>query len=106
MQTGIELIAAERERQITAEGWSAAHDDWHTNRELVDASVAYLFADDGDPIKSHPGVWPWDDESWKPSENPLRNLAKAGALIAAEMDRLMRLDSQNVPALPTASTNL
>lgn len=36
--------------------------------------------------------WPWDEEWWKPSEDPVRNLVKAGALIAAEIDRLQRVD--------------
>ena len=34
--------------------------------------------------------WPWGSEYWKPSEDPVRNLVKAGALIAAEIDRLNR----------------
>jgi hypothetical protein len=37
-----------------------------------------------------PIYWPWDQEWWKPSDDPIRNLAKAGALIAAEIDRLQR----------------
>ena len=31
--------------------------------------------------------WPWPPEFWKPSDDPVRNLVKAGALIAAEIDR-------------------
>ena len=38
-----------------------------------------------------PECWPWDHEWWKPSDDPVRNLVKAGALIAAEIDRLQRL---------------
>ncbi len=36
--------------------------------------------------------WPedWEAEAWKPSADPVRNLVKAGALIAAEIDRLQR----------------
>jgi hypothetical protein len=37
-----------------------------------------------------PTYWPWDKEWWKPSDDPTRNLVKAGALIAAEIDRLQR----------------
>lgn len=36
-----------------------------------------------------PGEWPFPD-FWKQSEDPIRNLVKAGALIAAEIDRLQR----------------
>jgi hypothetical protein len=35
-------------------------------------------------------LWPWDPSWWKPSPDPIRNLVKAGALIAAEIDRLQR----------------
>jgi hypothetical protein len=38
-----------------------------------------------------PSSWPWDYDWWKPSDDPIRNLTKAGALIAAEIDRLNRL---------------
>ncbi len=36
--------------------------------------------------------WPedWEAEVWKPSADPVHNLVKAGALIAAEIDRLQR----------------
>lgn len=37
-----------------------------------------------------PNDWPWDRSWWKPSPDPIRNLVKAGALIAAEIDRLQR----------------
>lgn len=40
------------------------------------------------------GAWPWDASWWKPSADPIRNLVKAGALIAAEIDRLQRLTSK------------
>lgn len=32
--------------------------------------------------------WPWESKWWKPSNDPIKNLVKAGALIAAEIDRL------------------
>lgn len=35
-----------------------------------------------------PDRWPWAPEAWKPDPDPVRNLVKAGALIAAEIDRL------------------
>lgn len=38
-----------------------------------------------------PKDWPWEIESWQPSADPIRNLEKAGALIAAEIDRLLRV---------------
>ena len=36
-----------------------------------------------------PNNWPWD-RSWKPSADPIRNLGRARALSAAEIDRLTR----------------
>ena len=85
--TGIELIAAERERQVTTNGWTAAHDDEHTYGELVDAAICYAQcesqANDG-------AVYPWEKQSWKPSNDSIRNLVRAGALIAAEIDRRQR----------------
>lgn len=96
METGIELIAADRERQIAAEGWSAAHDDEHKACEISRAGCCYaaiaslqvVFG--GDLTGSTPDGWPLDPEWWKPSGSPLRNLVKAGALITAEIDRLQR----------------
>lgn len=103
MKTGIELIAAERERQITAEGWTAAHDDEHSEAELVVASNQYSSyaavqvrgkGKAQAPPCFLPKNWPWEREAWKPSDDPIRNLVKAGALIAAEIDRLSRHNDQ------------
>lgn len=93
MKTGIELIAAERERQIYSEGWSPKHDDSHAEMELSRAARCYA-----SPLldsKSTPGAsWPWELADWKPSDDPVRNLVKAGALIAAEIDRINRARPQ------------
>lgn len=106
MKTGIELIAAERERQIKVERFSAEQDDGYTDNELGKAADSYLAAvitpdDEGDENgKSRPAWdWPWDKKWWKPSDDPIRNLVKAGALIAAEIDRLQRLkrDQEETP---------
>lgn len=89
--TGARLIAAERQRQISQEGWTPEHDDEHQRHELIVAAMAYangsLFESAG---SVPPDYWPWDEVSWKPSDDPIRNLTKAGALIAAEIDRLQR----------------
>jgi hypothetical protein len=91
----IELIAAERSRQVSQEGWTPEHDDQHTDSEMVRAAVCYArraahqiaICDDW-PVHL-PDDWPWDESWWKPTD-PLPNLVKAGALIAAEIDRLQR----------------
>jgi hypothetical protein len=102
---GVSLIQAERRRQLFEEGWDASHDDAHQRCELARAAECYCHAaqtatlrdDAANYHKSVNGVprglsglWPWDNEWWKPSNDPIRNLAKAGALIAAEIDRLQR----------------
>lgn len=106
MKTGIELIAEERKRQIEFEGYTPQHDSEHTARELISAARTYsesaglhLLSESIEPsnswhntneplywaeIKNH---WPWDEESFKPT-TALRDLVKAGALIAAAIDRL------------------
>jgi hypothetical protein len=38
-----------------------------------------------------PKFWPWKPWWWKPSTNRIDELVKAGALIAAEIDRLQRI---------------
>src|SRR5437870_10325274 len=94
MKTGIELIAEERARQIADEGWTPKHDDEHCNGELAEAAACYAFessrhAHMGRPTRHPPPDWPWDDEWWKPKDQ-IRDLVRAGALIAAEIDRLQR----------------
>ena len=84
---GAKLIAVERERQIEKEGWTAEHDEQHSRFELARAALCYLeYATSGRALLSVPKKWPWDSKWWKP-KNPLRDLVRAGALIAAEIDR-------------------
>lgn len=96
---GAALIAEERARQVAKEGWTPAHDATHTEGELAQAAIAY--ADEATRIGMSPRTarevetWPWEDEAWKPAKGPsitfadsVRMLTKAGALLAAEIDRL------------------
>ena len=95
-------IVAERERQITAEGWSPEHDEQHAKGELARAGVAYARRHAGVAPPDEglgtalgylgqgsndrlPADWPWDAEWWKPRAlQP--DLIRAGALLAAELD--------------------
>lgn len=97
---GIELIAEERKRQIDVEGWTAEHDKRWVNGELPLAAACYAVENKktaevivkiGDSGFTENG-WPWGGDFWKPSNDPVRNLVKAGALIAAEIDRLLNQD--------------
>lgn len=77
MYPGAALIAKERERQVSGEGYTLAHDHGHTSEELVSAAVAYLLCD--------LSRWPWEEKWFKPT-TARRDLEKAGALLAAAID--------------------
>jgi hypothetical protein len=94
--SGAELIAAERARQIEAEGWTAEHDDTdHADGQLADAAACYALGR-ADVTISGTYLWPWANRWWKPASR-VRELVKAGALIAAEIDRLNRLSTTHAP---------
>jgi hypothetical protein len=92
---GAELIAEERQRQITDEGWSAENDDAWVGRELALAALCYLACYINKYFRNPyiaqiiDTLWPWRKQYWKPSHD-IAILKKAGALIAAEIDRLQR----------------
>lgn len=88
-------IARERRRQIEVEGWSEANDDDHLEGELATAARCYLQVAEMQAKHGREAIpvhyeWPWTRVWWKPSDDPIRNLEKAGALMAAEIDRLKR----------------
>ena len=82
-------VAAERRRQIEAEGWTPEHDDEHGAGEMAAAAACYALnaAGCGCEVARN---WPWDRSWWKPS-TARRDLVKAGALILAEIERLDRM---------------
>ncbi len=98
---GVALIAAERSRHFSEEGWTSSLDDEQKNGELAEAAACYAlyavtqtrlgFNPQGTPpdVLAH---WPWEEHAWKPRHR-IRNLVRAGALIAAEIDRLRRLEA-------------
>lgn len=78
----IDLIEAERQRQISVEGWTPEHDDQHTDGSLLTAAVIYWqhaarpdiplqFDSDGRPIG-----WPWERRWWKPKGKLRRNIER------------------------------
>lgn len=85
MKTGIEQITEERTKQIGKYGWPG-YDSMYTHKELLKAAQAYLSACIFDGFVGR-NSWPWDPKSFK-DEGYVENLKKAGALIAAELDRL------------------
>jgi|SRR6476646_4074129 len=100
MKTGIEIIAEERQRQIEAEGWTIEHDAEHENNELAIAAACYALPISKRTYRDNlfvptPVEWPWEYLWWKPCpEDRIHELAKAGALIAAEIDRLNNISDE------------
>jgi len=104
MSTGAEMIAAERRRQVEQEGWTPARDAKHHDGGLLKAAVAYLDVNALMAVRNESFVlrkqladstvfadpWPWGYQWDKRDKHPnLKRLAIAGALIAAEIDRLL-----------------
>jgi hypothetical protein len=100
VEDGVSLIAAERQRQIDVEGYTTEHDDGlhEFGSALSMAAVCYATPGRYRPLgggigrnSGIPALWPWRLEDWKPTPHDrVRELVKAGALIAAEIDRLNR----------------
>jgi hypothetical protein len=99
-------VLAERERQVTQEGWTPEHDDEHDEGQLSMAACGYasrasdaaqdirhgltggLTYDDVYIGAPGPEFWP---HGWEfKAATPRRMLVKAGALILAEIERLDR----------------
>jgi hypothetical protein len=97
--SGVELIALERARQVTSEGWTPEHDDRHEQREMAKAASCYAYEAARTDVQraadapNVPLLWPWENAWWKPTDR-VRDLVKAGALCAAEIDRLLRAGEQ------------
>ncbi len=110
LSRGVRLVQAERERQL-AKGWSSRHDDErHMGGALVWAAICYAASSQSDRVYvrsdyartvSFSDPWPWrPSEDARPfngnvlkaptKKESLRLLVKAGALIAAEIDRRLR----------------
>lgn len=105
---GLEEIRRERVRQICHLGRTQDHDAAYTQGELVAGAATYLeaarlqkmFGDDPDAeqqaaIQAELEAvveknWPWEESRPNLSAGPLTNLVKAGAMIAAELDRRER----------------
>lgn len=108
--TGVEMIAAERARQVSAEDYTSDHDDEHVGGEIAIAAACYavygrdvreaivieregLIQPDGCD-RRHPyfygdDAFPWPGDK-RADHSRLRRLVIAGALLAAEIDRLQR----------------
>lgn len=90
---GAARIAAERSRQMKEEGYSTFHDDKHAKGELVLAAISYLWGGWVPTSQIKEMYWPWDLSAYKP-KGRIHDLVRAGALIAAEIDRLQRIEAK------------
>jgi hypothetical protein len=86
-------IARERQRQIEAEKFDSAHDDSHVDGELAKAAMVYAAPASVNMDVLH--LWPWNpEENKREKHSRIRQLVIAGGLIAAEIDRLRRLEQK------------
>ena len=96
MKTGIELIAEERQEQIEKHNWTPEHDDQHTDGALI--KMAGILCVNGTDAQVHDNYGEFESGSntWglenklSGDKNKIHRLEVAGALIAAEIDRLQR----------------
>lgn len=87
---GVDMIAQERWRQKKEKGYTAEHDDEHDKGELTRAAAYYAVSKEVGQLHVSIG-WPFSDRP--PTDHTrIEELAKAGALIAAEIDRLLRAE--------------
>jgi hypothetical protein len=97
---GHDSIKAERKGQMSEHGYYAENDNNWANGELSRAANCFLQAAEvqriepeltKEEVKSKvAGFWPWDEQTLKVNKSRTKNLIKAGAMIAAELDRLFR----------------
>jgi hypothetical protein len=106
---GIHLISLERGIQL--DKFTYADDGKYPKGELAVAASCYAYAaayqarfgDEGMFEVDPPKEWPLATSAWKVGKTARITLAKAGALIAAEIDRLMLLELSAVEVQPCAS---
>jgi len=89
---GVELIAKERQRQIEELGYNYENDSLYANNQLAEAAATYALVPIINDVMTSkengiPYLWPWDAKYYKPTpDDRIRELVKAGALIAAQID--------------------
>lgn len=98
MKTGIELIAEERKEQIEKHGRSIERDRYENSLgQLSEGAKSLLYKSKVLRIRAVPPGW--DESIWKKMANkPYRErLIIAGALIAAEIDRIPSIEQRQEP---------
>lgn len=96
-------VIAERDRQVSDEGFTGVHDDAHTDGAMSDAAACYAYcaplAADEDKRDYAEAMWPSTfDPAWYKPEGRRRDLVKAAALLLAEIERLDRIETRRLAA--------
>lgn len=98
MSKGVELIGIERKRQTEELGFDYTNDALYKDEQLAKAGAWYSLPSfyrikfESMQIKNTDkrsviNIWPWDRSHYKPTpEDRIKELTKAGALIAAQID--------------------
>lgn len=103
MSNFLELVAKERTRQIVEKGYTAKHDDEHTDGSIADAAACYAHSKEHIfEFNSYNGVhtpfvnvWPWDFKYFKKDDHDRKQqLIIAAAFINAEYDRIVRAEQK------------
>lgn len=94
----LDIIDCERHRQIYEEGFTPDKDDKYTRNELVLAAASYALPPDSCYRKYLKSIWPWA-EYWdkRDKHSRTKQLAIAGALILAELERILRKEANELP---------
>lgn len=99
--TGIELIAKERQEQIEKHGWTLEHDREHSSGQMAKlAATLSVYHTDAVVLESGDSI----PDDWnlikKVIGDSVKALTIAGALIAAEIDRLNYTEQPSDSRLP------
>jgi len=95
MKTGIELISEERKEQINKHGFNSLHDTLNSCGELGQAAIYCLTGKEED----YPEGWSLEYQYKIDRANLKKRLTVAGALIAAEIDRINNIEISQIPTL-------
>lgn len=103
MSIGAKLIAEERQRQIEVLGYTDEQNEGLANGELAMTAACYAApwkiyhattTGEPEPEVIYVDPWPGCCADKRNEGTRIRRLVKAGALLAAEIDRLTRLEPE------------
>lgn len=103
MSDFLNLVKAEREKQINKHGYTSEHDDKHWDGSIADAAACYaatgsvyLKYELTDGSFNYPPLFPWNHEWLKKEEKTRKEqIITACAMLMAEYERLERLEAKH-----------